>query len=148
MHKLRSAHLLGNATSLRILQGRDTEEATVSEWQPIKTAPKDGTAPVDLWVVSRAIEFDGSVHDYSARRLADAWWVANEKLAAKGEWRIRDEAHEKADEDGYVRITADDAVARRTVPTHWMPVPNEPTPQPSDEVARMTGNVLNAESGE
>jgi hypothetical protein len=27
-------------------------------------------------------------------------------------------------------------------------LPTLPTPQPSDEVARMTGNVLNAESGE
>ena len=69
------------------------------EWQPIETAPKDGTL-VDLWVIDTS--------DGSGRRETDAYF-ANGKW-----WSTRDTNAGEPVEQG--RITA----------THWMPLPAPP----------------------
>lgn len=97
-------------------------------WEPIETAPKNDES-VDLWVVTRTVESDGSVHDYSARRIPNAHWLANEKLSTKGAWCTYDDADEDADEHGNLRIDHRDkrnGPGRRTVATHWMPIPKGP----------------------
>ena len=48
----------------------------MSEWQPIETAPKDGT-PVDLWLVaddSEDVEFYSPTASKSSGRSADWRW--------------------------------------------------------------------------
>jgi hypothetical protein len=81
------------------------------EWQPISTAPRDGTSIL--------------VHDNIARGLpngvADKCWAANTDVAA---WW--------ADEDGgrgdwicYMSAVLDPSL--HFEPTHWMPLPAPPT---------------------
>ena len=72
-------------------------------WQPIKTAPKDGTV-VDLWV-----------RPYTGRadRIVDMWW-------ANGiGWR------------GPVRSEIREELARNA--THWMPLPDAPDAAPQEK---------------
>jgi hypothetical protein len=110
-------------------------EATVSEWQPIETAPKDGRA---VFLLSKAYtvgkdqyagSVDADVH-YPARVAIGCWnpegesWVDElgsldgdaYTLAVTGTW------------------TSGAAWFQPNEVTHWMPLPALPTPQPSDEV--------------
>lgn len=68
----------------------------MGEWQPIETAPKDGTE-VDVWVA------DGTGGGY---RIADAYWCASRER-----WRFNGQIHDIAWTDD---------------PTHWMPLPSPP----------------------
>lgn len=67
-------------------------------WQPIETAPMDGTE-IDVWCPSNAEGDDGGY------RVSDVWWsdVGNK-------WRVR----------------GDEAIAWIHCPTHWMPLPARP----------------------
>ena len=71
----------------------------MSEWQPIETAPKDGTQ-VDVWVVFPSQSY----------RVADAHW--NETAGESGAWQLGS-FHE-------MQFT------ERPVVTHWMPLPAPP----------------------
>lgn len=69
----------------------------MSEWQPIETAPKDGTH-VDLWACSGGDPRFGD-------RYTDAAFI-------RGKWRYSSGA------DGWLEVSY--------MPTHWMPLPNPP----------------------
>lgn len=73
-------------------------------WQPIETAPKDGTE-VDLWCVDR-----GDPGGRKARRPNCAWGLMQNWIGAefKG-WRGVGQQH------------------RQWEPTHWMPIPAPPS---------------------
>ena len=64
-------------------------------WQPIETAPKDGTV-IDLWVSSR-------------RRCPDCFWET--EWGEPGEWRQK-----------YAESNTDFSLFE--IPTHWAPPPN------------------------
>ena len=73
----------------------------MSEWQPIETAPKDGTS-VDLWVVPRGFSAGGG-------RVCDAWFF-------DGQWWVY---AEDGDEQNRGKIPNE-------IVTHWMPPPEPP----------------------
>lgn len=74
------------------------------QWQPIETAPRDGTE-VDLWVVHTEPQIDGKT--WSPLRQADCSWSENEG----GLWvQFQD-------------IPVEDY---GWVATHWMPLPSPP----------------------
>jgi hypothetical protein len=66
-------------------------------WQPIATAPKDGTH-VDLWV--------------NGQRLPDCWWFEADDVDAYWVQRYSETKSAFFDVDGE--------------PTHWMPIPKGP----------------------
>jgi hypothetical protein len=74
------------------------------EWQPIETAPKDGTK-VDLWVIFK---------EAGPRRFPDAHW--NDKL---GGWQLGE-------------YNALDYMTPPTI-THWMKVPPPPAKENANE---------------
>jgi hypothetical protein len=81
------------------------------EWQPIETAPKDGSAVLLSW----AIDADGNVirwdEDLTTASIfvAVAWWCCHRCW-----WRV-------AAETPY-----DDSSGLGFAPTHWMPLPLPP----------------------
>lgn len=78
------------------------EGGPVSEWQPIDTAPKDGTK-VDLWLhIYASPRSFGMEDDF---RVTDAWWQ-------DGKW-----VHRYRDKDAEI---FSDYI------THWMPLPEPP----------------------
>lgn len=87
----------------------------MSEWQPIETAPKDGTV-VDLW-----LDYGGRGLDYGGRgcRKMDCKWRSSvdEGDPSTYGWF----SYEKLDYDvGY------DWSMFSGEPTHWMPRPEPP----------------------
>jgi len=84
-------------------------EAAMSEWRPIKTAPKDGTY-VWLWCPSPYYPEGGRIEKGSFRR--DEGFSGNKKRL----W-----LNDKYDEYslGYASTPLD--------PTHWMPLPKPPS---------------------
>lgn len=79
----------------------------MTEWQPIETAPKDGTR-VDLWV---------EVSLLGAGRETDCYWD-------RGAWFI------PANNYGDGCSTYDGQM-----PTHWMPIPEPPLSRNQNEGA-------------
>ena len=77
------------------------DKATNDQWQPIETAPKDGTL-VDLWAVSE--------HSPEGRRLPDCYW-------AKGMLTPRDMPERWRGRGMPVNHL-------NWQPTHWMPYPD------------------------
>lgn len=71
------------------------------KWQPIETAPKDGTR-VDLWA-------DGE-------RVCDAWWNAN-----RGKWM-----NPQPTTNWGIPVLEDDEATDGDRATHWMPLPEKP----------------------
>lgn len=89
------------------------------EWQPIETAPKDGT-PIDIWLTT--IFKDG--RETTAERVADVKWEAlhqaGYKKPEKYGWGVwNDEWAE------YFGIEGAGASCDSTA-THWMPLPAPP----------------------
>lgn len=74
----------------------------MSEWQPIETAPKDGTV-IDLWAVDRC---------------ANCFWYEQEDPEdwRYSEWR---QLYSEAPHSSF---------PLGLEPTHWMPLPEPPTP--------------------
>lgn len=94
-------------------------------WQKIETAPKDGTR---VLVGSRRVEQAGQPPVW---RSTVAWW--DDKFRADG-W---DEENERqiwvpAWTDGTVASWGYEECAELS-PTHWMPLPEPPTEQPTSE---------------
>jgi len=90
-HAKRLAHAAGH------YQGGE-----VMEWQPIETAPRDGTV-IDLWTRR------GTFYQDRWKRYADMWFAKG-----LGQWR-----------NG-----RGDVFINEGIPTHWMPLPNPPEVQP------------------
>lgn len=105
---------------------QEWDEAQMSEWQPIETAPKDGTV-IDLWIVNQ---------DGRGWREADAYWVDDAPVnyyGGSGErrsgWFGPNHDYEGedgwADEPGYANMVT--GVIFFYMPTHWMPLPAPPS---------------------
>lgn len=91
----------------------------MSDWQPIETAPKRHHSVLDLWCVGlhddiafycadycAAGTMEGSEHLYQGR-VAAVWW-------RDGAWRPKSK----------LRLHA-----LTVTPTHWMPLPDPPSPE-------------------
>jgi hypothetical protein len=87
-------------------------EAMRSEWQPIETAPKDGSV-VDLWVPSYR-----QVNDYlvEGHRVAACRW--NDGWGDGGFWEAK-----FVEVDSFTPLDSIDGQQ----PTHWMPLPEPPS---------------------
>lgn len=78
------------------------QAASVSPWQPIETAPRDGT-PVDLWI---------TLSGGNAFRMADCYW-RNER------W----EYHSLPEYGHSMELCP---IESHWIPTHWLPLPKGP----------------------
>jgi len=88
------------------------------EWQPIETAPKDGT-PVDLWLVSNEtcdIDFYSPTASKLQGRSTD--WVWEKRGPNSANW--------------YPLGGLGYPLGPEVTPTHWMPLPVPPE-KPHDE---------------
>lgn len=89
------------------------------EWQPIETAPKDGTRVLVSWPL-RALDEDGFATGKLAGRetfvsyISGGYWVDPEALNAVGEWF--------GDDDGFT-----------DAPDLWMPLPPPPVHQEEEK---------------
>ena len=119
-----------------ILNAVASGELAKSGWQPIATAPRDGTR-VDLWMVDQ---------DGDCWREADAYYVTQgiyellhytpESGFGRGKYAKRDgwfaPGHDYDDADGWCDVPAFyNANPRQkktifTLPTHWMQLPQPP----------------------
>ena len=76
----------------------------VPQWQPIETAPRDGTI-IDVWLGDadmRDVEF----YCTHGTRRSPGWWFSNGKFRPLG--------------------GLEPAMTVFVTPTHWMPLPNPP----------------------
>ena len=81
----------------------------MTQWQPIETAPRDGTRII----LAKIIPADED-------REAGVWWVCG------GRWQTE---HILSGTGGKIRRQAQwtDGVDNLGEPTHWMPLPEPPT---------------------
>jgi hypothetical protein len=97
----------------------------VSEWQPIETAPRDGTR-IDLWLVDEKGDghrepdaywvTDRYVDDYRrSRGKRDGWFAPNNDYDGMDGWC-----------DQPPTANTHTGVVYFTQPTHWMPPPPPP----------------------
>lgn len=69
-------------------------------WQPLETAPKDGTR-IDIWAKAWLSTFD----KFTYQRFTNCYWWNGDGLNHKGKWmNLHDNWY----------------------PTHWMPIPDGP----------------------
>jgi len=89
---------------------RDEARRNIRTWQPIATAPKDGTK-MDLWMPS-------------GHRVTNCYWGRPEHSCGENEGYC--DSH--PDHDGWV--DGEDFMNGYTTqePTHWMPIPKPPCP--------------------
>ncbi len=105
---------LANLAMMLHLRGATTEVADAlarrdDGWQPIETAPRDGT-PVDLWL---------SPYTGGQRRIAGMWWVNSAaEETAPGYWR--------GDLPRDRLVWRGDGGEHSARYTHWRPVPMPP----------------------
>lgn len=84
------------------------------EWQPIESAPKDGTY-VDLWCIAQST-FDGKEYQY---RVTDARFDVPEECYFPG-----DQIAQWISEDFVCDGLGEAPI--RAFATHWMPLPEPP----------------------
>lgn len=85
---------------------------TKQDWQPIETAPKDGTRILIYWP-SYLYEYDGFGIEPGEEKIAIGWWFENPRLALLTSGYFHDQ-HE-LDDCGLAHPAH--------APTHWMPLP-------------------------
>lgn len=90
---------------------RTAAEAAATQWQPIATAPKDGTV-IDVWV-------EGS-------RWPNVAWGKPDHCCGEAGQYCDSEWHGAA--PGWFCTTFNLFLDDEEPPTHWMPLPKEPTP--------------------
>lgn len=91
----------------------------MNEWQPIETAPKDGT-PL-LLALSRKPDRNYMVYDICPRHAIGLW--------QHGRWQsieVEDCGSMGGEETGWMP----DCVCLDLDPTHWMPLPKPPEDRP------------------
>jgi hypothetical protein len=92
----------------------------VGQWQPIETAPRDGTAMLvmrDIWPGTKS----GRAEECNGHNTYVAAWWASEDDDSKGRWVC------------YMDAVFDPTCPIR--PTHWMPLPAPPAPSQSEPQA-------------
>ena len=107
----------------------------MTDWQPIETAPKDGTV-IDLWMVDEAGEGKRIPNAYWVENYSDSWTVYAEDGSHKTEWIKRDgwfaPGFDYDGQDGFCdypkRYNAHPRQQKWiwSLPTHWMPLPAPP----------------------
>jgi hypothetical protein len=93
------------------------------DWQPIETAPKDGT-PILLWAARQRVDSCGAFSDFNDPHVHVAAWVDEPFSAAglpPGHWEGDAVTLECGGEDTWT-------AAIYLAPTHWMPLPQPPKP--------------------
>ena len=97
----------------------------MSEWQPIETAPNDGTE-IDLWVEDFRVGESGRLTSEPVGRVPKAWWGTTLHVYG-GENGV---VHGKRDEwvytDQYFPCGADQVEVGGRRATHWMRIPGRP----------------------
>jgi hypothetical protein len=96
----------------------------MSAWQPIETAPRDGTS-VDLWVDG---EFPHRIANAEFREPTDGEWWAH--------------GGDTIDTPDATWCDMFGPLGKEEQPTHWQPLPEAPVSHPSDtqsEPARRVG---------
>lgn len=79
----------------------------VPQWQPIETAPKDGTV-IQGWI---------EVYDADEGRSENPYWIPKIRFNTT-EWEHKSDA-------GWISLNL--LSWRERKPTYWMPLPSEPT---------------------
>lgn len=95
----------------RPIQCDEDEPAAPQDWQPIATAPKDGTAVL--------LSEPGELLGYEIPHYTAGYWAPSHRCAAGGFWQ-----------DAYRDMVVQ--------PTHWQPLPTSPTASASSSDARPT----------
>lgn len=94
----------------------------MTEWQPIETAPKDGTVilaycpqKIEYWIASGAIPEEQHLHIAIAKS-----WPGKEGASVSERWVSSCISEPDSYDPGYTQSYVEVA------PTHWMPLPEAP----------------------